>query len=78
MDILLHLDNKTTLALETLAHQYGQTPDALALEALQYGLTKYPTQQWPQAVLTFQGIPDMPAFESYRAELLSVQDGPLV
>lgn len=26
--------------------------------------------QWPEALLAYQGIPDFPAFESYRDELL--------
>jgi hypothetical protein len=26
--------------------------------------------QWPEAILSYQGIPDFPAFESYRDELL--------
>ncbi|MCD8486948.1 MAG: hypothetical protein LRZ84_09490 [Desertifilum sp.] len=26
--------------------------------------------QWPEAILAYQGIPDFPAFESYRDELL--------
>ena len=26
--------------------------------------------QWPEAILLYEGIPDFPAFESYRDELL--------
>lgn len=32
--------------------------------------TSTPVSQWPDAVLSYQGIPDFPAFESYRDELL--------
>jgi len=28
------------------------------------------TSQWPEIVLSYEGIPDFPAFESYRDELL--------
>jgi hypothetical protein len=28
------------------------------------------TLQWPEIVLSYEGIPDFPAFESYRDELL--------
>ncbi|NJN74803.1 MAG: hypothetical protein HC799_19470 [Limnothrix sp. RL_2_0] len=30
--------------------------------------------QWSDAVLSYQGIPDFPAFESYRDELLPPQE----
>ncbi|MFO7032858.1 hypothetical protein B9T07_23955 [Limnospira fusiformis CCALA 023] len=29
-----------------------------------------PVSQWSEAILSYQGIPDFPAFESYRDELL--------
>ena len=28
------------------------------------------TSQWSEAILSYQGVPDFPAFESYRDELL--------
>lgn len=34
-------------------------------------------QTWPQQILDFEGVPDFPAFESHRAELLSVSEDPL-
>lgn len=70
MDILLHLDQKTTHTLEVLAHQRGQKLDVFALEALRKGLAHCHAEQWPQEILNFQGVPDMPAFESYRAASL--------
>jgi hypothetical protein len=33
-----------------------------------------PVSQWSDAVLSYQGIPDFPAFESYRDELLPPQE----
>ncbi|MDD2816731.1 MAG: hypothetical protein RL368_1668 [Pseudomonadota bacterium] len=32
---------------------------------------------WSPEIMAFQGIPDMPAFESYREELLPTQADPL-
>ncbi|MCW6037338.1 hypothetical protein K4A83_13805 [Spirulina subsalsa FACHB-351] len=29
-----------------------------------------PVSQWSEAILSYQGIPDFPAFESYRDELV--------
>ena len=28
------------------------------------------TSQWPEVILSYEGIPNFPAFESYREELL--------
>ncbi|MBD2314204.1 hypothetical protein H6G20_21270 [Desertifilum sp. FACHB-1129] len=50
-----------TLILQVLRHRI-QTP----------ALTDY---QWPEAILAYQGIPDFPAFESYRDELLPPREG---
>ena len=35
------------------------------------------TSAWPNEILAFQGVSDIPPFESYRDELLSLQDDPL-
>ncbi|WP_223342020.1 MULTISPECIES: hypothetical protein [unclassified Synechocystis] len=29
-----------------------------------------PTSQWPEVILSYDGFPDFPEFESYRDELL--------
>ncbi|MCP4697028.1 MAG: ribbon-helix-helix protein, CopG family [Gammaproteobacteria bacterium] len=69
MDILLHLDNETAAQLDALARDHRRPRDALALEALQNWLAVCRARQWPREVLAFQGMPDMPTFESYRDEL---------
>lgn len=49
------------------------SPEALVLQTLTQLLATQPQQpisQWPEIILTFTGIPDFPAFESYRDELL--------
>ena len=35
------------------------------------------TVAWPNEILAFQGVSDIPPFESYRDKLLSLQDDPL-
>ncbi len=34
-------------------------------------------KSWPQNLLAFEGMPDMPPFESYRGELSLAKDDPL-
>ncbi|MBE9079214.1 hypothetical protein IQ241_18235 [Romeria aff. gracilis LEGE 07310] len=45
----------------------------LILQALRRVIQTPPvsTSQWPEAILSHEGIPDFPAFESYRDELLA-------
>ncbi|MCY7273302.1 MAG: hypothetical protein LH702_06040 [Phormidesmis sp. CAN_BIN44] len=45
-----------TLILQALRQLTQTTPDAVS--------------QWSNTVLSYEGIPDFPAFESYRDELL--------
>ncbi|MFG6094653.1 hypothetical protein SPB21_05360 [Leptothoe sp. ISB3NOV94-8A] len=33
--------------------------------------------QWPDTILSFSGVPDFPAFESYRSELLPPRESEL-
>ena len=40
-------------------------------------LTPTPASQWSDAVLSYKGIPDFPAFESYRDELLPLRESEL-
>ncbi|NET48702.1 MAG: hypothetical protein F6K09_08245 [Merismopedia sp. SIO2A8] len=44
----------------------------LVLKALRQGIQTAPTVnvQWPDLILSYEGMPDFPAFESYREELL--------
>lgn len=54
------------------AEQSNVTLQTLILQALRQ-LAQPPsvfTSQWPESVLSYQGILDFPAFESYRDELL--------
>lgn len=46
----------STLILQVLRHRMPTPP--------------IPTCQWPESILSYQGVPDFPAFESYRDELL--------
>ena len=44
----------------------------LILSALRqiFQLSPAPAAQWPEAVLSYEGMPDFPAFESHRNDLL--------
>jgi hypothetical protein len=60
---------------QDLIHQAAQSNiplQTLILQALRRVLQKPPisTSQWSEVILSYEGIPDFPAFESYRDELL--------
>jgi hypothetical protein len=60
---------------QNLVHQAAQLNVSLETLILQ-SLRQFPpppkgnSSAWPDAILSFTGIPDFPAFESYRNELL--------
>jgi len=62
---LLHQAAQSNVPLQTLIIQ--------ALRQLTQTVPA-PVSQWSDAVLSYQGIPDFPAFESYRNELLLPQE----
>ncbi|GHU33690.1 hypothetical protein AGMMS50256_26110 [Betaproteobacteria bacterium] len=45
--------------------------------AVQEWLARCNKPQWPEVVLNFTGIPDMPAFEAGREHLAAARDDPL-
>lgn len=62
---------------QDLIHQATQSNIALPtliLQALrrQIQTSKMEANQWSEVILSYEGIPDFPAFESYRDELLPI------
>ncbi|MEQ9354721.1 hypothetical protein [Coleofasciculus chthonoplastes] len=60
---------------QDLIHQATQSNiplPTLIVQVLRRTLQTPPisVSQWPEAILSYQGVPDFPAFESYRDELL--------
>lgn len=64
---------------QDLIHQASQANiplQSLILQALRQVTqpTAVATSQWPDIVLSYEGIPDFPAFESHRDELLQPRE----
>ncbi|GHU08369.1 hypothetical protein AGMMS50225_06880 [Betaproteobacteria bacterium] len=77
MHFNIYLEDETGLRLTEAAQQTGENRNALIRRAVQEWLARYGTPQWPEAVLSFTGEPDMPAFEAGREYLAAVKDDPL-
>jgi hypothetical protein len=72
MQITIDLPPDLEQDLIRQAAQYNVPLQTLILQAL-YQMTETsptPTSPWSEVILSYEGISDFPAFESYRDELL--------
>jgi len=75
----IYLDDKTAKELDRTAKKLGETRSGLIRKALREWLDKKTlgSPGWPSLILEWQGVPDMPPFESYRGELLPPREDAL-
>ena len=71
MQITIDLPPDLEQDLMRQAEQSNIPLTILILQILQQLTQKPSIPKWPDTVLAYEGIPDFPAFESYRDELLS-------
>ena len=76
MNFNLYLDDETGTELDRTAKQLGETRSGLIRKALREWLDKknLGSPSWPMPILQWQGVADMPPFESYRDELTPPRD----
>jgi len=67
-----YLDARTVEELDRTAKKLGETRGGVIRKALREWLDEKTNGSlcWPSPILEWQGVPDAPAFESYRDELL--------
>ena len=72
MNFNLYLDDQTAKQLDRTAKKLNETRSGLIRKALREWLDKKTlgSPGWPSAILTWNGAPGTPPFESYRGELL--------
>ena len=66
MNFNIYLDDQTGQQLVVAAERTGETRNALIRKAVSEWLTRYNQPAWPEEVLSFNGLVDMPPFESGR------------
>jgi len=66
MNINIHFDDKTAKQLNAAAVKQGESRDALIHKAVNEWLARNSASQWPEEVLTFKGMSDIPLFEASR------------
>jgi predicted transcriptional regulator len=65
----IYLDDETGRQLNRLAKQVGESRNALVRQAVSDWLNRHGKPQWPDEVLAFKGMADMPLFEASRDRL---------
>jgi hypothetical protein len=77
MNFNIYLDDETGQQLTRAAQDSGDNRNALIRRAVSEWLARQAQPQWPESILNFQGIPDMPAFEACRDQLIPPHLDPL-
>ena len=77
MNFNIYLDDETGQQLNHLARELGETRNALVRRAVSEWLDRHGKPQWPDQVLTFHGLADMPRFEAGRDGLTAPAVDPL-
>jgi predicted transcriptional regulator len=77
MNFNIYLDDKTGHQLISAAEQAGESRNALIRKAVSEWLSRRAQPQWPDAVLDFKGVADMPTFEASRGRLKPPETDPL-
>jgi predicted transcriptional regulator len=66
MNFNIYLDDETGKQLNRAAKQEGESRNALVRQAVSEWLSRHGKSQWPDEVLAFEGVADMPPFEAGR------------
>jgi predicted transcriptional regulator len=77
MNFNVYLDDETGQKLAHVAEQSGETRNALIRQAVSEWLNRHGKPQWPDEVLAFKGMADMPLFEASRSSLTPPPADPL-
>jgi hypothetical protein len=73
----VYLDDPTVERLNKLARRQSTTRNALIREAVGQFLAQQGPQGWPEAVMAFDGAPDVQPFEAPRKALKAPRKDPL-
>ena len=77
MNINIYIEDSLGNYPNQYAKQTGKSRNALIREAVKEWIVHHGMKQWPVSVLKFSGVKEIPAFESYRDELLPPKEDPL-
>lgn len=76
MHFNVYFDEATGQRLTAVARQVGESRNALIRKAVDEWLARQARPQWPEVVMDFQGMADVPPFEEGRKQLRAPADDP--
>jgi hypothetical protein len=77
MNFNIYLDDETGQQLNHVAEEVGESRNALVRRAVSEWLNRQGKPQWPDVVLAYRGVADMPLFEASRDRLKPPAADPL-
>lgn len=77
MHFNIYVDDQTGQQLAKVAEDAGESRNAIIRRALREWLARRGKPSWPEEVMAFEGIPDMPPFESGHEHLKPPPADPL-
>lgn len=77
MNINVYIEESLSKQLNACAKSLHRPRNAIIREALKEWLDHHQKKSWPASILKFKGIPNAPAFESFREELTPPPEDPL-
>lgn len=77
MNFNIYLDDETGQQLNHVAEQAGETRNAVIRQAVSEWLKRHGKPNWPDDVLAFKGMADMPLFKASRDRLKPPATDPL-
>jgi predicted transcriptional regulator len=77
MNFNIYLDDETGKQLNQAAKKSHESRNAIVREAVSEWLSRKGKPQWPDEVLAFKGMADIPLFEASRDKLKPPAEDPL-
>lgn len=77
MHFNIYLDDETARRLKEVTENSNESRNATIRKAINFWLDQAKAKKWPNEIIEFKGLPDMPAFEKTRSELLDANEDPL-
>lgn len=77
MHVNVHFDDQTARQLNSAAEKRGESLDALIGSAASEWLALNESPQWPEEILAYKGMSDIPLFEASRDKFMPLLADPL-
>jgi predicted transcriptional regulator len=76
MNFSIYIDDQLGQRLNEVAKASNQSRNALITEAISVWLKVNEKSHWPDEIIQFEGVKDVPSFESHRDDLAPAKDDP--